>query len=134
MGVRRRLWLKVWVALLLTLVASIAFMWTGGRVIDSFGGSEPDRVPAAAELIAASLPEAVTDQPAALEHWAEELGVRLALYDASGALVHTTDAAIPPLSGRDPDRRWMRAKKGPWVIAVTLQDGRTLVGLSLIHI
>ena len=43
MGVRRRLWLKVWVALLLTLVASIAFMWTGGRVIDSFGGSEPDR-------------------------------------------------------------------------------------------
>ncbi|MCO4773369.1 MAG: HAMP domain-containing histidine kinase [Deltaproteobacteria bacterium] len=134
MRVRRRLWLKVWVALLLTLFASIVFMWTGGRVLSAFGGGDgTDRAPAIAEVVAASLPDDPAAIPEVLQERAEGLGVRLALYDAGGELISTTDPDIPAPSEQDGDRRWMRANDGPWVVAVQLEDGRTLVGGPLRH-
>lgn len=126
--VRRRLWLKVWVALLLALFASIAFMWTGGRVLSSFGGGMEDRLPAVAEVLVDSLPDDARAVPGALAHRAESLGIRLALYDATGALVATTDSAIPAPSAADADGRWVRADRGPWVVRHTLPDGRVLMG------
>jgi len=127
MRFRRRLWLKVWVALLLALFASIAFMWTGDRVLSAFGGGMDDRLPAIAEVLVDSLPDDERALPGVLSHRAESLGIRLALYDADGALVATTDSAIPGPTVATDDG-WAQAERGPWVIRHTLPDGRVLIG------
>jgi len=126
MRLRGRLWLKVWVALLLTLIASMVFTWAGGRVLSSFTEPQADRVPAVAAVIADSLPNS-GDLSRALQERADGLGLRLALYGADGALLATTDARLPSPSTLSPGS-WSRVAGGPPVGAARLDDGRVMIG------
>ncbi len=128
MRVRRRLWLKVWFALLMALFASIVFMWTGGRLLSALGPEQQDRIPAVAELVGQGLPSSPDALGPALQERAEALGLRLALPAPDGARLATTDPALPGPGARPDGSRWMRAPGGPAVVAVTLPDGRMLVG------
>jgi len=128
MRVRRRLWLKVWVALLLTLFASIVFMWAGGGMLSSLVETQPDRGLALARLLGDSLPSDASAVPGALEERASGLGLRLALYDSAGSLLGTTDPHLPGPDAWSEGGRWIHVSHGPPVVGATLSDGRMLIG------
>lgn len=123
-AIKRRLFLQVYATLLLAVLLSVGVMALGGAFIDA--DEHRDRIAGAARVIAASLPDDPDALPSALGRTGRELGLTLALYDADGAVLATTDSALPTPSELSPGDL-SRYRHGP-LVSVRLDDGRVMIG------
>jgi signal transduction histidine kinase len=119
----RSLYLRIWLTVVAVLAAfALVSGWLVQRHLEQervrLEGSQSERVAAWAELVQRSLPEAdapVAEQAAALRDWSQRLRLPMALDDARGQRIVTSDAYA---------RR--EADMGRRGFAVKLDDGRTL--------
>jgi signal transduction histidine kinase len=119
----KSLYLRIWLTVVAVLGAfALVSGWLVQRHLEQervrLEGAQSERLGAWAELVQRSLPEAdapLTDQAAALRDWSQRLRLPMALDDARGQRIVTSDAYA---------RR--EADSGRRGLAVKLDDGRTL--------
>jgi signal transduction histidine kinase len=127
---RHRLYWKIWLAILATVVLFALLATAAWRLI--FERPHPPNVTGFAELASEVLPSPQApgaDLQAALERWQRKLGADFALYGADGIrLAATRDdlVALPRREG-EPEHHVMTSR-GP-SLALDLPDGRTLLML-----
>jgi signal transduction histidine kinase len=124
----RRLHIQFYLAILATLVVFVTASAIFSRVTGSWGDAS-QASDAAAQFAQGLLPPAsapATQQQQTIDDLHQRLGMELALYDADGAVIATTDS-IPRLRRQRLARPgWSMAHGGPvWVLA--LGDGRRMV-------
>ena len=127
---RHRLYWKIWLAILATVVLFALLATAAWRLIGE--RPHPPNVTGFAELASEVLPppEATrAEQQAALDRWQRRLGADLALYGRDGALLAATrdDLVALPRREGEPEHHVM-TPRGP-ALALALPDGRELLML-----
>jgi signal transduction histidine kinase len=122
----RRLYLSIYVSMLVAVFATGLTMATLAAMSQGWKHPLPEHIRGAARMLTTSWPAEVDD--ALLEGAAGQLGVELALYDGAGALMGSTLPRPPrPCAGPCPDGEWFHERSG-FGARVRLDDGRLLVG------
>jgi signal transduction histidine kinase len=127
---RHRLYWKIWLAILATVVLFALLATAAWRLIGE--RPHPPNVTGFAELASEVLPPpdaTRAEQQAALDRWQRRLGADLALYGRDGALLAATrdDLVALPRRESEPEHHVM-TPRGP-ALALTLPDGRELLML-----
>jgi signal transduction histidine kinase len=129
----RRLYLKIYVAVLASLAIFALLAAVGWKVAFDRERAGSDERALIGELVAELLPAADAPEPmlqAALERWQKRSGVDLALFDAQRRPIASAGRPIPPPAssegGREGRGGWS-ADNGPPVWSVRLPDGRWAV-------
>jgi signal transduction histidine kinase len=127
---RHRLYWKIWLAILATVVLFALLATAAWRLIGE--RPHPPNVTGFAELASEVLPPpdaTRAEQLAALDRWQRRLGADLALYGRDGALLAATrdDLVALPRRESEPEHHVM-TPRGP-ALALTLPDGRELLML-----
>ncbi len=127
---RHRLYWKIWLAILATVVLFALLATAAWRLIGE--RPHPPNVTGFAELASEVLPPpeaSRNEQQAALDRWQRRLGADLALYGRDGALLAATRDDLVALPRRDgePEHHVM-TPRGP-ALALALPDGRELLML-----
>jgi signal transduction histidine kinase len=127
---RHRLYWKIWLAILATVVLFALLATAAWRLIGE--RPHPPNVTGFAELASEVLPPQEApraEQQAALDRWQRRLGADLALYGRDGALLAATrdDLVALPRREGEPEHHVM-TPRGP-ALALALPDGRELLML-----
>lgn len=127
---RHRLYWKIWLAILATVVLFALLATAAWRLIGE--RPHPPNVTGFAELASEVLPPPQASRAevqSALERWQRRLGADLALYGADGVRLAATreDLVVLPRRDGEPEHHVM-TPRGPSLV-LTLPDGRTLVML-----
>ncbi len=129
--VRGHLWTQVYLAIVAILFCTIVAAGMGVKALHPEWKAKRSEVPpafvGAAEVIAASLPADDEAIPAHLGETARKLEMRLALYEADGAVLGTTDSRLPRPSEPLTKPVWEHTALGP-VVLVPLPGGRVIAG------
>jgi signal transduction histidine kinase len=127
---RHRLYWKIWLAILATVVLFALLATAAWRQIGE--RPHPPNITGFAELASEVLPPrsaSRAEQQAALEHWQHRLGADLALYGDDGTLLAATRADLVAMPRREGEpEHHVITSRGP-ALALALPDGRTLLML-----
>ena len=125
-----RLYLRIYLALLGTLVITAIVIAVGWRFTFEGGFMRGEFAGLAAEIATELLPSehAPTEQSQkVLERWQRRAHVNLALYDSRHGLIASAGNSLPDLPPTQSESGWLHARYGPPVVALRLIDGRWLV-------